>query len=158
MRLLRLALSSQGKRPVALVQPPHVPTQRARARARVHRPVARATAADSRVKDCGCAMVGRVDIACRKLPRAALRLHLAAQSSETLFFMVRPLAAAQDTSPAVLRLAMRPERDGLTVGIAKRRGPARAEPLSIPLQPTPSSHRLMLKRFTVLGRPRQLRH
>jgi protein ImuA len=65
------------------------------------------------------------------------RLHLAAQSSETLFFMVRPLAAAQDASPAVLRLALRPEREGLTVAIAKRRGPARAEPLSIPLQPTP---------------------
>ena len=65
------------------------------------------------------------------------RLHLAAQSSETLFVMVRPLAAAQDSSPALLRLALRPSADGLMVDIVKRRGPARAEPLSIPLQPTP---------------------
>lgn len=30
------------------------------------------------------------------------RLHLAAQSSETLFVMIRPLATAQDSSPALL--------------------------------------------------------
>jgi protein ImuA len=59
------------------------------------------------------------------------RLHLAAQSSEALFFMVRPLVAAQDSSPALLRLALRPSSDGLTVDIVKRRGPSRAEPLSI---------------------------
>jgi protein ImuA len=36
------------------------------------------------------------------------RLHLAAQGGDTLFFMMRPLAAAQDASPAPLRLALRP--------------------------------------------------
>jgi hypothetical protein len=41
------------------------------------------------------------------------RLHLAAQSSETLFVMVRPLAAAHASSPALLRLALRPSADGL---------------------------------------------
>ncbi|MDR6382083.1 hypothetical protein J2802_002502 [Paraburkholderia caribensis] len=63
-------------------------------------------------------------------------LHLAAQSSETLFTMVRPLASAQDSSPALLRLALRPPAEGLMVDVVKRRGPTRAEPLSIPLQST----------------------
>jgi hypothetical protein len=38
------------------------------------------------------------------------RLHLAAQCGETLFFMMRPLASAQDASPAPLRLSLRPRR------------------------------------------------
>jgi hypothetical protein len=65
------------------------------------------------------------------------RLHLAAQSAETLFVMVRPLATAQDSSPAVLRLALRPTADGLIVDVVKRRGPAMAEPIAVSLQPTP---------------------
>jgi hypothetical protein len=59
------------------------------------------------------------------------RLHLAAQSAETLFVMVRPLATAQDSSPAVLRLALRPTADGLIVDVVKRRGPAMAEPIAV---------------------------
>ena len=78
------------------------------------------------------------------------RLHLAAQSSETLFVMVRPLAAAQDASPAVLRLAVRPLTDGLIVDIVKRRGPAASEPISVPLQPTPV---LLAPRRRVVARP-----
>ncbi|EIN00417.1 hypothetical protein WQE_15341 [Paraburkholderia hospita] len=65
------------------------------------------------------------------------RLHLAAQSAESLFFMVRPLATAQDSSPAVLRVALRPTAEGLTVDIVKRRGPAMAEAVAVELQPTP---------------------
>jgi hypothetical protein len=65
------------------------------------------------------------------------RLHLAAQSTESLFIMVRPLATAQDSSPALLRLALRPTADGLIVDVVKRRGPAMAEPITVSLQPTP---------------------
>jgi hypothetical protein len=39
---------------------------------------------------------------------ALRRLHLAAQSSDTLFFVVRPNACARDASPAPLRLALEP--------------------------------------------------
>jgi protein ImuA len=46
------------------------------------------------------------------LERPAAHLRLAAQAGETLFFMVRPLAAAQDASPAPLRLARRPKAGG----------------------------------------------
>jgi protein ImuA len=35
------------------------------------------------------------------------------------FVMVRPLATAQDASPVVLRLALRPSADGLIVDIVK---------------------------------------
>lgn len=39
---------------------------------------------------------------------ALRRLHLVAQTSETLLIVLRPLACAQDSSPAALRLAVRP--------------------------------------------------
>lgn len=61
------------------------------------------------------------------------RLHLAAQAGETLFFMLRPLAATQDASPAPLRLSLRPAPGGIEVGFVKRRGPQREESLLVPL-------------------------
>lgn len=61
------------------------------------------------------------------------RLHLAAGCGETLFFMFRPMAAAQDSSPAPLRLSLRPAAGGIDVGFVKRRGPSRDESLFIPL-------------------------
>jgi protein ImuA len=69
------------------------------------------------------------------------RLHLAAQNGETLFFMFRPLAAAQDASPAPLRLALRPAAGGIDIGFVKRRGPQRDAPLFLPLTPSlPQRH------------------
>lgn len=119
-----------------------------RPRSRVHRSLPGTVAADSRRKDGRRIVVRRADPACQKLRCAPVLdaicpdvFTATATSGRAVFgdafFMVRPLAAAQDASPAVLRLALRPERDGLTVDIAKRRGPARTESLSIPLQPTP---------------------
>lgn len=70
-------------------------------------------------------------------PEALRRLHLVAQTAETLFVMVRPLAAAADSSPAPLRLALRPARGGVNVEFVKRRGPRRDEPLFVPLAPSP---------------------
>jgi protein ImuA len=61
------------------------------------------------------------------------RLHLAAQGGETLFFMMRPLAAGQDASPAPLRLALRPRAGGIEIDFVKRRGPQRDAPLFLPL-------------------------
>ncbi len=61
------------------------------------------------------------------------RLHLAAQAGETLFFMLRPLAATQDASPAPLRLSLRPAPGGVDVGFVKRRGPQRDESLFVPV-------------------------
>jgi protein ImuA len=63
------------------------------------------------------------------------RLHLAAQGSETLFFLMRPLHSAQDASPAPLRLSLQPVRDGIEVDFVKRRGPALDTKLFVPLTP-----------------------
>jgi protein ImuA len=133
LRLLRPALSAGENRPVAFVQPPHTP------------------------HGLGLSYIGlSIERVLRvQAPRTADALWSAepilragscsalifwtqyAKASETLFVMVRPLAAAQDSSPALLRLALRPSADGLTVDIVKRRGPSRTEPLSISLQPSP---------------------
>lgn len=66
-------------------------------------------------------------------PEGLRRLNLAAQKSESLFFCLRPLAAAQDPSPSSLRLSLRPAQSGIEVGFIKRRGPSRDEPLFLPL-------------------------
>lgn len=66
------------------------------------------------------------------------RLHLAAQGTETWFWMLRPLACAHEPSPAPLRLALRPANGGTSVEIIKRKGPASDEPFFIPLPDMPS--------------------
>jgi cell division inhibitor SulA/protein ImuA len=68
---------------------------------------------------------------------ALRRLHLAAQATETLFLLVRPLASATDASPATLRLGVRSADGGIVVDVIKRRGPIRNETLSVALQPSP---------------------
>ncbi|ACC71151.1 translesion DNA synthesis-associated protein ImuA [Paraburkholderia phymatum] len=145
MRLLRPALSSLGNRPIALVQPPHIPDglgldyiglsldQLLQVKAPKSADAFWSAEQILRAGTCGALILWAQHAQASSLRR----LHLAAQSSETLFIMVRPLASAQDSSPALLRLALRPSADGLMVDIVKRRGPTRAEPLSIPLQPTP---------------------
>ncbi|MFM0218014.1 translesion DNA synthesis-associated protein ImuA [Paraburkholderia caledonica] len=145
LRLLRPALSQTGRRPVAFVQPPHTPDglglayigltleQLLRVKAPKTADALWSVEQILRAGSCG-ALIFWTQYAQASSLR---RLHLAAQSSETLFVMVRPLAAAQDASPALLRLALKPSADGLTVDIVKRRGPSCAEPLAVGLQPTP---------------------
>ena len=68
---------------------------------------------------------------------ALRRLHLeAARAGDTLFVMLRPLSAARQPSPAVLRVALYPVPGGVSLDIVKRRGPARSEPLTLDL-PSP---------------------
>ncbi|MCX4161567.1 MULTISPECIES: translesion DNA synthesis-associated protein ImuA [Paraburkholderia] len=152
MRLLAPALGATGgisgignKRPIALVRPPHVPNGPGLDYIGV--PLSRlmlvkaAKTVDAlwaaeqilRAGSCGALLFWGQHVQTSSLRR----LHLAAQSSDTLFVMIRPLAAAKDASPALLRLALRACGDGLSVDIVKRRGPLRTEPLSLPLQPTP---------------------
>jgi protein ImuA len=156
LRLLRPALSSLGERPVAFVQPPHIPDGLGLdyiglsldQLLQINTP----NSADAfwsaeqilRAGSCGALILWAQHAKASSLRR----LHLAAQSSETLFIMVRPLTSAQDSSPALLRLALRPSAEGLMVDIVKRRGPMRAEPLSISLQPTP----VLLSRHARLSR------
>lgn len=151
MRLLSPALGAlgaadaTGKRPIALVQPPHVPNglgldyiglplrQLMLVNAQTTGDALWATEQILRAGSCGALLLW-----IERVPVSSLRrLHLAAQSSDTLFVAMRPLAAAADTSPALLRLALRATGEGLAVDIVKRRGPLRTDPLPLPLQPTP---------------------
>jgi protein ImuA len=81
------------------------------------------------------------------------RLLLAAQSSETLFAIVRPLACAQDASPAPLRLTVRPAADGVAIELIKRKGSVSATPIIVKLYPSPnliSEHRRAPSRIVEL--------
>jgi hypothetical protein len=156
LRLLRPALSAAGNRHIAFVQPPHTLDglglsyiglsleQVLLVKAQKTANALWSSEQILRAGSCG-ALIFWAQYAQASSLR---RLHLAAQSSETLFIMVRPIASAKDASPAILRLALRPSADGLTIDIVKRRGPSRAEPLSIPLQPTP----VLLSRHARLSR------
>lgn len=64
------------------------------------------------------------------------RLHLTARSGNALFFMIRPLATAQDSSPAELRLAIRPDERGAAIQIIKRKGPTFEGELILDLRPS----------------------
>ncbi|MBC8740407.1 translesion DNA synthesis-associated protein ImuA [Paraburkholderia sp. UCT31] len=146
LRLLEPVLRASGKGPVALVQPPHLPNSLALAnwgipleRCLVMRPERTADALWAaeqilRAGTCSTLVFWQNHMRAESLRR----LHLAAQSSETLFFMIRPLPAAQDASPSPLRLALRPVADGLSIDFVKRRGPLRHEPLVLSVLPSPS--------------------
>lgn len=62
------------------------------------------------------------------------RLQLAAGGCEGLTFILRPLTAQHESSPAPLRLVCRPAPDGqLSVEVVKRRGPVHAQAVILPL-------------------------
>jgi protein ImuA len=144
LRLLRPALQLVAKRRIVLLQPPHAPQALALAAlglAPAHLLWLRsARSADAlwaaeqvlRSGSCGALLMWQQHARGETLRR----LHLAAQAGETLFFLMRPLAAAQDASPAPLRLSLRPAAGGVDIGFVKRRGPQRDAPLFLPLSPS----------------------
>lgn len=141
LRLLAPALARVAHKKVVFLQPPHAP--QAISLAGMGIPVQDAlwvkskATADAlwaaeqvlRSGSCGALLFWVTHVRAESLRR----LHLAAQSGETLFFVLRPLHAQQDTSPAPLRLALRPAEDGIQIDFVKRRGPARDRPLFLPL-------------------------
>ncbi|MEM5440107.1 translesion DNA synthesis-associated protein ImuA [Paraburkholderia diazotrophica] len=145
LRLLRPAFERLGSKPVVLLQPPHNVQPTAFAwwglEASNLMMVKAPKTADAlwaaeqilRAGTCGALVFWQQHVR----PEAVRRLHLAAQTSESLFFMVRPLATTRDASPAPLRLAIRAAKGGVDVQFLKRRGPARDEPLFVALTPSP---------------------
>jgi len=143
------ALTGAGQR-VVWVAPPHVPYAPALSASGVdlvHLLVVNASgrrdalwAAEQALRSGSCHALA----AWLPKPRYAelQRLAVAAEASHAVAFLYRPLAAAEESSPACLRLALEPAGLELAVHIVKRRG----APLAAPLY-------LLLKRpFHVLGR------
>jgi protein ImuA len=65
-------------------------------------------------------------------------LHLAAQGADTYLWLIRPLANAPDSSPAPLRLGLRPAAGGISLTFVKRRGPHTEASLYLPFETMPS--------------------
>ncbi len=155
MRLLRPALQACAERRIVLLQPPHPPQALALAALglppsqllwlRTQRSADALWAAEQVLRSGSCGAL--LFWANHARGESLRRLHLAAQHGETLFFMLRPLAAAQDASPAPLRLALRPAAGGMNIDFVKRRGPQRDAPLFLPLTPS------LLQRHAFVDRP-----
>ncbi|UGQ45154.1 translesion DNA synthesis-associated protein ImuA [Massilia endophytica] len=156
MRLLQPALVRQ-KGPVVLVQPPQIP--QTLALSALGLPPSRLIwvrsnprssdglwAAEQilRSGSCGAVLLWHQHARGEHLRR----LHLAAQSGDTLFCMLRPMSEAREASPAPLRLALEPVAGGVQIAFLKRRGPQRDEPLFLPLTPS-----LLQRRHAPLDRP-----
>ncbi|MFC0698235.1 translesion DNA synthesis-associated protein ImuA [Paraburkholderia humisilvae] len=154
LRLLLPALS-KGKQPIVVIQPPHVPSVQGLAYGGLQpdrilwlKPKVTADTLWSTQEALKSGTFGAVLLWQTYVRSDALRrLHLAAKTGESLFFLIRPLSAAMDPSPAELRLALHPAEHGVTVDIIKRRGPALGHSLTIELRPAAT---------TQTGRKRQL--
>jgi len=147
MQLLKPVLASLAARQrVALVQPPYLPHAMACRAWQVNdrnllwlKPASSADAlwaAEQILKNgsCGAVLLWQSNVR----PEALRRLNLAAQSTDTWLWLLRPIAAAADASPSPLRLALRPAAGGVSVHIIKRKGPHCAQPLFIPLADMPA--------------------
>lgn len=148
MQLLRPALAAIARQQrIALLQPPYAPQVAAWLAWGL--PYERllwikaARSADAlwsaeqilRNGSCGALLLWQAQIR----PEALRRLHLAAQVYDTTLWLLRPLAQAQDASPAPLRLGLRPARGGIRIELVKRRGPPRDEELFLPLAEAPAA-------------------
>jgi protein ImuA len=170
LRLLEPILAKAGKRRVALIQPPHVPNALALAAMNLNpsqivwistpKTADALWATEIALRQGGFHAVLLWQTHCRS--ESLRRLNLASQEGEALFFLVRPLAAAQDASPAPLRLALRPEFGGVKLDFVKRKGANQKESgLFIPLSPSFVNHHAIVDRpasvpFTARGLPREL--
>lgn len=155
LRLLKPVLAATGKRRVIMVQPPHAPNALALASMGLNpsqviwvqpdRSADALWATEQILRAGGFAAVLLWQSHVRN--ESLRRLNLAAQEGESLFFLFRPLAAAQDASPAPLRIAIRPAQGGIQVEFLKRRGPNKESGLFLPLSP------LFTPRHAPLDRP-----
>lgn len=147
MQLLKPALARlASSQRIALVQPPHIPQAMACEtwgidssrllwlQAKNTGDALWATEQILRNGSCGAVIMWQNQVRAESLRR----LNLAAQSTDTWFWLMRPLACAGDASPAPLRLALRPALGGVSLEIVKRRGPASDLPFVIALAGMPA--------------------
>ncbi|WP_081925899.1 translesion DNA synthesis-associated protein ImuA [Massilia sp. LC238] len=143
LRLLAPVLAAAGQRRVFMIQPPHTPNALALAAMGLNpsqivwvqpeRTGDALWAAEQTLKAAGAAVV--MLWATHARSDSLRRLNLAAAETAGLFFLFRPLAAAQDPSPSPLRLAIRPAANGISVEFLKRKGPVKEAGIFLPLSP-----------------------
>lgn len=148
LRFLAPALMQVADRKIVLMQPPHVPQALALAAlglppasvvwVKAERTADQLWAAEQvlRSGSCGALLFWQNQVR----NESARRLHLAAQSGETLFFMMRPQYSVKDASPAPLRLGVNPAPGGVEIEFLKRRGPQTDETLFLPMHVGPITH------------------
>lgn len=154
MQLLKPVLASlSGKQAIALIQPPYLPHAMACRSWSINdrnllwiRPQSSADAlwaAEQVLKFgiCSAVILWQTNVR----PEALRRLNLAAQSTDTWLWLVRPMAAATDASPSPLRIALRPQAGGISANIIKRKGPHCESPIFIPLVDMPVGRQLLDK-------------
>jgi protein ImuA len=139
MRLLQPALQRVTGR-IALLQPPHMPhvatwidwglaperllwirTQR-------HADLLWSAEQILRNGSCGALLIWQGVLR----NEALRRLQLAAQTTDIICWLIRPLLLGDTSSPASLRLALQPRTKGLQINVLKRRGPPSTVPLLLP--------------------------
>lgn len=152
MQLLKPVLASLSRHQrIALIQPPYLPHAMACRAWHVNdrnllwlRPNRSADAlwsAEQILKNgsCGAVVLWQSNVR----PEALRRLNLAAQTTNTWIWLMRPLAASADASPSPLRMALRPALGGVSIDIIKRRGPHCENPIFLPLADMPAGRQLL---------------
>ena len=139
MRLLQPALRRVAGR-IALLQPPHAPqvstwidwglAPERLLWIRTQRHADLLWSAEQILRNGSCGALLLWQGALRN--EALRRLQLAAQASDIVCWLLRPLSLADVPSPVSLRLALRPKGQGLQIDVLKRRGPPCATPLLLP--------------------------
>lgn len=139
MLLLKPALRSLGQRRIALLQPPYLPQIAAWRdwglpperllwiRAKHHADALWSAEQVLRNGSCGALLFWQDTLRHESLRR----LQLAAQASDMLCWLLRPLSSAIQASPAPLRVALRPRAGGVQLELLKRRGPPCVAPVDL---------------------------
>ncbi len=139
LRLLRPALQALAGQRIALLQPPYQPQiatwcewglppeQLLWIRTQRHADLLWSAEQILRNGSCGALLLWQGALR----TEALRRLQLAAQASDMLCWLLRPLSFADDPSPAPLRLALRPLPGGVQLDVLKRRGPQCAAPIRL---------------------------
>lgn len=139
LSLLKPALNQLQGRPIVLLTPPYTPQALALSCAHLEtsqliwitcsKQSNALWAAEQVLRNgsCGALLFWQSQIR----SEALRRLHLAAQSSDTFFCLMRSLQMAPLPSPAPLRLSLRPVAGGLELAMIKRRGGLRDRPLTL---------------------------
>lgn len=142
MRLLLPALRQIAQqRRIVLLQPPHLPQLAAWETAGLASEkllwIKTGRSADAlwsaeqvlRNGSCGALLMWQPHVR----SEALRRLHLAAQASDTMLWMIRPLSAAHESSPSPLRLTLQPAHNGIAIQLLKRKGPQHEQAFYLPL-------------------------